>query len=157
MRRNSRGTDRRGVAAVEAALTMPIVVVLLLGTWEVGRMVEVQQLLDNATREGARQAASGQLTNAQVQQAVTNYLNNAKVTTTHLVVTVNDLTAPGTDASVAAVLDQIQVTTTMPFSDVRWTAAVLVGITNTQMSSQAIWCSSNAQSYPSSITVPPGY
>jgi Flp pilus assembly protein TadG len=152
-----RHTNRRGVAAVEAAITLPIIVMLLVGTWEGGRMVEVQQLLNNAVREGARQAASGQLTNAQVQQAVTNYLNNAGVKTTNLVVTVNDLTASGTDAKVAAELDQLQVKATIPFKDVRWTAAVLVTNSGTTMTAQALWCSANAQSYPNNITVPVGY
>jgi Flp pilus assembly protein TadG len=149
--------NRHGVAAVEAAFTLPIIVILLVGTWEVGRMVEVQQLLDNAVREGARQAAAGQLTNTQVQQAVTNYLNNAGLTTTNLVVTVNDLTTPGTDATVAAELDQLQVKATIPFKDVRWTAAVLVTNSGTTMSAQATWCSANAQSYPNNITVPAGF
>ena len=40
---------------------------LMLGTWEVGRMVEVSQILNNAVREGGRSASTGQYTNSQVQ------------------------------------------------------------------------------------------
>jgi Flp pilus assembly protein TadG len=49
---------RRGVAAVEFALVaMLFLVPLLIGVWEVGRLVQVQQIVSNAAREGARLAA----------------------------------------------------------------------------------------------------
>src|SRR4051812_10728900 len=49
---------RRGVAAVEFAfVTMLFVVPLILGVWEVGRLIQVQQIVSNAAREGARMAA----------------------------------------------------------------------------------------------------
>lgn len=56
LRRNRRRTNvrRRGVAAVEAAVLLPLALMLMLGTWEVGRMVEVGQILNNAAREGGR-------------------------------------------------------------------------------------------------------
>ena len=50
---------RRGSAAVEAAVVMPVIVTMLLGMLEVGRLVEVQEIMNNAAREGARQAAGG--------------------------------------------------------------------------------------------------
>jgi Flp pilus assembly protein TadG len=157
MMTRSRLRDRRGVAAVEAAFCLPVILTMLLGTWEIGRMVEIQQILDNAVREGGRQAASGQYSNAQAQQVVLNYLQNAGVTITHATVTVTDLTTPGTDATVALPQDQLQVTLTMPFTDVRWSTATLVTSGTTQLSASCVWCSSNNQAYPSNITVPPGY
>jgi Flp pilus assembly protein TadG len=49
---------RRGVAAIELAFVfMLFVVPLMLGIWEVGRLVQVQQIVSNATREGARLSA----------------------------------------------------------------------------------------------------
>jgi Flp pilus assembly protein TadG len=49
---------RRGVAAVEFALvTMLFILPLLIGVWEVGRLVQVEQIVSNAAREGARLAA----------------------------------------------------------------------------------------------------
>jgi Flp pilus assembly protein TadG len=59
---------RRGIAAVELALLLPFLLMLLLGTWEVGRMLQIQQSLTNAAREGGRQASTGLLTNSQVEQ-----------------------------------------------------------------------------------------
>ena len=51
---------RRGVAAIELAfVTMLLVIPLLIGIWEVGRLVQVQQIVSNAAREGARLSAQG--------------------------------------------------------------------------------------------------
>ena len=47
--------DRRGVAAVELAIMLPFLLVLLLGTWEVGRAILLQ------TRIGASAAQLGGL------------------------------------------------------------------------------------------------
>jgi Flp pilus assembly protein TadG len=148
---------RRGVAAVEAALLLPVMLVLMLGTWEVGRIVEVSQILTNAAREGGRSASTGQNTNSQVQTTVLNYLTNAGLSSSTATVTVTDLTTPGTDCTNAAELDQLQVTVTIPFKSVRWSAATLVTSSSTNLSATATFYSNNNQSYPSSISVPSGY
>jgi Flp pilus assembly protein TadG len=58
LRRRARA--REGVAAVEVAVVATFLLVpLLIGVWEVGRMVQVQQIVSNAAREGARVAAQG--------------------------------------------------------------------------------------------------
>jgi Flp pilus assembly protein TadG len=51
-----KGTEssQRGSAMVEAALTMLTLLVLLFGIFEAGRMLNIQQTLTNAAREGAR-------------------------------------------------------------------------------------------------------
>lgn len=49
---------RRGTATVELALVMTTIVIpLILGLWEMGRYVQVQQMVANSAREGARMAA----------------------------------------------------------------------------------------------------
>jgi Flp pilus assembly protein TadG len=130
---------------------------LMLGTWEVGRMVQVGQILENAVREGGRSAATGQNTNSQVQQTVLNYLNNAGLPSTLATVTVTDLTNPGTDCSNATDLDQLQIKVTLPFSAVRWSSAKLVTNSSTTLQATAVYYSSNGVSYPTSINVPPAY
>lgn len=98
-----RSTPRRGVAAVEFGfVTLLFVVPLLLGIWEVGRLIHVKQLVANSAREGARLAAQG-LTiksdgtqvqirkdsgNPNVKDAVVDYLRAAGLTT----VTPDDVT-----------------------------------------------------------------
>ena len=75
-------TRRSGAVAVEAAIVLPLVLVLLFGIWEVGRFVLVGQMLNTAAREGARLAAGGYtngtpVTAGMVQQAVQDYLTAA--------------------------------------------------------------------------------
>ncbi|MGL4423888.1 MAG: TadE/TadG family type IV pilus assembly protein [Gemmataceae bacterium] len=53
---------RRGTATVECAVVLSLVVVpLMIGTWEMGRFVQCQQIVSNAAREGARLAAQGRI------------------------------------------------------------------------------------------------
>ena len=47
----------RGSVVMEAALVMPIVILLFAGILEFGRMLMIQQILTNAAREGARMGA----------------------------------------------------------------------------------------------------
>ena len=73
--------NRRGAAAVEffvctAFLIMP----LLYGLWEVGRMVEVQAVMVNAAREGSRQASTGEDNLATIATSVYVYLRQAEPT-----------------------------------------------------------------------------
>lgn len=59
-RRARHSPTRPGVAAVEMGWTfMVFLAPLMIGIWEVGRMVQVQQIVSNAAREGARLAAQG--------------------------------------------------------------------------------------------------
>lgn len=122
MRNAIRRAPRRGAALVELALLMPLVLTLLLGIWEVGRMIEVQQAVSTAAREGGRQAATGTRTASQVQQAVLNTLTNCGLNSSGTVVTVSNLTASGTDPSNAAQLDRLRVNVSVPFANVRWIA-----------------------------------
>ena len=152
--------SRRGAAAVEFAVTLPLLLVMLLGMWEAGRVADLQQLLAAAAREGARQAGTGLVTNAQVQQVSLNYLKAALndtsgTKTQHVTVTVQDLTHPGTDVSAASTLDQLQVAVSIPFSDVSWSGLSLVTNSSTVLSSQCIWVSCVDVPYPVTVPEPP--
>jgi Flp pilus assembly protein TadG len=158
---------RRGAAAVEFALVLPLFLILLSGVWEVGRMTEVQQILSNAAREGGRQASTSLTTNANVQQVVLLYLQNAfndndptgntgRQRTQNVVTTVSDLTHPSTDATNATQLDKFQITVTIPFRDVRWLKLPLVTSDATILTGQATWNSMKDRAYPSTITPPLG-
>jgi len=50
---------RRAAAAVEFACVLPFLLLLILGVWEVARMVQVVQIMTFAAREGARTASQG--------------------------------------------------------------------------------------------------
>jgi Flp pilus assembly protein TadG len=163
---------RRGAAAVELAVVAPVILLLLTGIWEVGRMVEVQQILSNAAREGARQAATGQLTNTQVETVVVEYLQAAGIPTANINTTgnnglqtitgnpqlqmVTDLTNPGYDVSNAQYLDQIQVTVQLPFQDVRWSLLSLITSQSTTMNATVTWYTVVDKPYPIPPNPPPG-
>ncbi len=49
--------DTRGVAAVEFAFAFPILILLLVGTFDIGRTLWYTSTLDHAAREGARYAS----------------------------------------------------------------------------------------------------
>src|SRR5438445_8145313 len=116
--RPSRRRRRRGIAAVEMATVAPLLLFLLVGIWEVGCSIMVQNILDNAAREGGRLSASncylsssnhldpsvtpntpltlnpaiGTATQRdyEVQQRVVTYLKAAGLDTTNVTVTVSN-------------------------------------------------------------------
>jgi Flp pilus assembly protein TadG len=142
------------------AFTLPLIVMMLVGLWEVGRIVEVQQYLFNAAREGARQAATGQFTTAQVQAVALNALRYALNDTTgqmtrNAQVTVVDLTNPGKDPTQAATLDQLQITVTVPYQDVRWTNLSLVTNGATLLMGQITWVCLADSPVPNNPPQPP--
>jgi Flp pilus assembly protein TadG len=127
---------------------------LLIGTWEVGRLVQIQQLMFNATREGGRQAAGSNLNAAGVKQFVVNYLTLNGIPCTTSDVTVTNLTnSARSDPSTANQLDSFQVTVTIPFDSVRW--VILKQITSTtQLTASTTWYSMNDSPLSINTTIP---
>lgn len=146
---------RRGIAVVELAVLLPFLVLLLFGIWEVGRLIELNQILVNAAREGGRRAATGAYTNDQTKTAVKNYLKNAGIPTTNADVTVQDKTS-GVDVSQASQNDQLQVSVSVPFKDVRWIALNAFTDDTTTVNATVIWYAMADASYPSANSPPAG-
>jgi Flp pilus assembly protein TadG len=71
---------RRGVAALEFGICLPVIVLLLAGVWEVGRSIEVQQVMWNSAREAARDASLGEDTLRTVASRLLGYLQAAEPT-----------------------------------------------------------------------------
>jgi Flp pilus assembly protein TadG len=67
---------RRGIAAVEVAVVLPVALVLMYAIFDSGRAIATKLLLDNAARAAVRQAAVGTttLTTANLQTTVANYM-----------------------------------------------------------------------------------
>jgi len=81
-RRGSANSDR-GAAAVEFALLLPLLVLLIFGMIDFGRAINAQITITQAAREGARALALGQTTTYQaraVQAGVGLGLTTANVT-----------------------------------------------------------------------------
>ena len=145
---------RRGVIAVEAAIVMPTMLILMLGLWEVGRLVDVSMTLNAAAREGARMAAGGtnngtSTTVAMVQQAVKDYLSSAGFPTAAVngaqVSVVNLSPHSWSEPYQALPLDPFKVVVNIPagapFNSLRWVFSSLTGVN--QLSAQAEWFSAN--------------
>jgi Flp pilus assembly protein TadG len=71
---------RQGMAAVEFAVVLPLLFTILFGLWEVGRAVEVQNVICNSAREGARDASMGQVNLQGVATNLVLYLQSAEPT-----------------------------------------------------------------------------
>ena len=72
-----------GNAAIEFALVLPFVLLLLFGTLEFALALYNQQMITNASREGARAgivARSPRLSDADIANVVTTYCQNHLVT-----------------------------------------------------------------------------
>ncbi|HKB38613.1 MAG TPA: TadE family protein [Gemmataceae bacterium] len=168
VRTRTRASARRGVAVVELAVLLPFLLVVLLGIWEVGRLIEVQQILNNAAREGARIAAQGQIINqtsapTQIQvnsgtpdvyDTVKNYLTRAGIDTTGM--QLNFAFTSGntalTDPYQATKGQSFQVTVSIPFNNVRWTVLSLTNIT--QLSATVVWQSLVDDPFTINTTLP---
>lgn len=64
---------QRGTTLVEFALVAPLLLVLLFGTIEMGRVLNAMVLVSNASREGARRGSVGD-SESQVRTVVRDYL-----------------------------------------------------------------------------------
>jgi len=71
---------RRGLAAVECGVCLPLIILILAGLWEVGRITEVQQVMWNSAREASRDASLGQDNLQAVATNLLNYLQGAEQT-----------------------------------------------------------------------------
>lgn len=105
--------QRRGAAAVEFALVAPVLFLLVFGMIEFGRLVMVQQILTNASREGARLAVLDDITVSDVSTTVSTYLTGASVSGATTSVSPDPL-------STAEYGDAVTVTVSVPFSQVSW-------------------------------------
>lgn len=122
---------QRGAAAVEFAVVAPIFVLLLFGMIEYGRMVMVQQMLTNATREGARRAVLDGTTVSNVKTTVQDYLSSGNITVNNSEITVTP------DPSTAAFGDPVTVGLTVPFSRVSWLPSPMF-LGNANMSANSV-------------------
>ena len=67
--------NERGAALLEAAITIPLILLICVGVFEFGRAFQTWQVLTNAAREGARLAVISGTTDAEVSTRVRDYLD----------------------------------------------------------------------------------
>jgi Flp pilus assembly protein TadG len=72
----NRMRSERGAALVEAAMIMPMILLISVGIFEFGRAYQTSQVLTNAAREGARLAVLEGRTDADVRARVNKYVTD---------------------------------------------------------------------------------
>jgi Flp pilus assembly protein TadG len=108
MRRWVRRVRREdGAALIEAAFTLPIMLLVCIGILEFGRAYQAWQVVTNASREGARIAVLPEYPNTAVTARVRTYLTNggleaAKVAATNVVITETTVPISGAVTAPAA-------------------------------------------------------
>lgn len=167
--RNNTKQARNGVAAVEFAFVLPILLLLLMGTWELGRVIQVQQIMANAAREGARVAAQGQIINlsgtyVQIQvnsgspnvtQTVTDYLKGcgiSNMTGVTVAFAFLDGNTGNTQPWQGTKNQRYSVTVTVPYNNIRITNLDLLGLTN--LVARADWVSMADDTFTINTTIP---
>jgi len=104
---------RQGAAVVEFAFVAPVFILLIFGMIEFGRMVMVQQVITNASREGARRAVLDGATHTEVQSVVTDYLAGSAVNGGDVTVTPDPPTSAGYG-------EPVTVQVSVGYDDVSW-------------------------------------
>ncbi|MHC4400368.1 MAG: TadE/TadG family type IV pilus assembly protein [Planctomycetota bacterium] len=105
--------NRRGAAAVEFAIVAPVFFLLVFGMIEFGRMVMVQQVITNGSREGARLAVLDGTTTGEVVTAVAGYLESSAVAGASVSVSPDP-------PSTAGFGEPVSVVVSIPFDQVSW-------------------------------------
>lgn len=71
--------NERGTALLEAAITVPILLLIAVGIFEFGRAYQTWQVLTNSAREGARLAVLPNSAPGAVETRVREYMQNGQL------------------------------------------------------------------------------
>lgn len=110
--------NRQGAAAVEFAIVAPIFFMMIFGMIEFGRVIMVEQVMTNASREGARVAVVDGSTSAGTKTVVSNYLSSAGISGATILV--QNSSGTNVEPSTVGYGETITVKVTVPFSSVSW-------------------------------------
>ena len=133
----------RGAACVEAAMILPIVVMLILGSVELGMYLNNLQVVQNAARQGARAAVRLENSNAAVETAVLAALNELDVESHDVCIRISKLNSSGhTEYDVTNLSENeqghpIRVVVSFPYSHLN-PPSNFVGLATREISSSAV-------------------
>jgi Flp pilus assembly protein TadG len=105
---------------VEFAVVAPVFFLIVLGIFEFGRALMVNELLTEAARRGCRQGVIENTSSAAIQQAATDYLTSVGISTESVGISVNDQPLNLVDAQSYPAYTEITVVVTVPASSVSW-------------------------------------
>ena len=102
---------------MEFAVVAPVFFLLIFGMIEYGRMMMVQQMITNASREGARRAVVDGTSASDVRQTVKDYLQSGNISVEASEIQVNP------SPSAANFGDPVTVSIQVPYDRVSWLPA----------------------------------
>ena len=117
--RKRSGKCRRGAATVEMALIAPVILTLIFGSIEFGRMMIVLEIVTNAAREGARRAVVAGANDTQVFTTVDTYLSQSDISGY-----TRSISPSLADASSG---EPVTVTVSVPYNAVDWGIMFFLG------------------------------
>ena len=122
--------NNRGVAAVELAICLPILILLVCGSIEFGLLFYNQQVITNASREGVRAGITG-TGDADIIQIVENYCNGK-------LINLNGANELQTDAVTVSAPDAQNDRTVIVTYDYDFLFGGILGFTDKTLSAQTI-------------------
>jgi Flp pilus assembly protein TadG len=135
MIRRISASRRRAVAAVEFAIVLPFLLLLVTGTFEVARGIIVRQVLTDAARKACRAGALPARANSDITNDVNDVLADNAIPTSAATITILVNGQP-VDASTAQNGDKLSVKVSVPFNKVTWTP--LFFFTNSSVESETL-------------------
>ena len=119
---------RRGIAAVEAAIFIPLLILIVLGLIEYGWLFLRLQCVNNAAREGVRVAVRHNATPIQVTNAISAVMNGCGMATytTPMLPDVNAVVGDQITCKVQVVYDSIADYTLLPVPPVLMGTATMM-------------------------------
>ena len=118
-RKSTAQQNRRGAAAVELAVVLPLFLLLLAGIIEFGQVFKIEHALSSASRRGARSAVVAGATVLNVQKRVkTQCAETIGADEADVTVTVSVNGVVDGDLLNAESGDEVSVTVSVPFADV---------------------------------------
>lgn len=141
-RRNIRSSERRAAASVEAALVLPVLVLVTLLSVDVSQYLHAHMVVSNASREGARMASRYEVeTTYDVKQAIVDYVTNAfpniasDTITGAVKVSLSDgASEMNGDLTTLDSGQPMQITVTFDFTKVRWLNMGMVSLNGSDLS-----------------------
>ena len=121
-----RHRDRRGAAVVEAAIVLPVIAMILLGAIDVGQSIYVAQVVNEASREAARQASrfdttSEDVVRTRVREFIRGSFSNAADTAIDVnFSSIAGEAVPSGDLTAVASGSPITVQVILQYDAVRW-------------------------------------
>jgi Flp pilus assembly protein TadG len=110
---------RPGTSVVEFALFAPLLGVLMMGMFEMGRAMNAKEILSDAARKAGRTGILPNKATSDITTEASNILSDNSISTSQLTVTVL-VNGASADASTAVRGDQISVKVSIPASQVLW-------------------------------------